>query len=345
MMKSWAGALLACAALLGGPALADAPPAGGYDGLYVFGDSLVDAGNVFLKTGGQLPPPASANGVDYVGGRFNNGATLADYLAEAITGHPATPSTLPASALGKPAVDYAYGYARVVTTGEVPITGTSASIDVPDLAQQLGSYAAASNRAADPNALYTLTFGGNDLFALAAMQPGSARDDYARQLITGYVGAVKSLEDIGAKHILVTGLPARDTSSRMLEATFEGALAQYEASDQPDATVTLYSLSGFFQTAQTDPGAVGLPSGLNFGTPCNAVPGASPTCAGYFYFDAQNGVGVHPTAQVDRAVYNQIAPLIGLQGAVPEPASWAELLLGFLFVGGTFRIARRPVTA
>src|SRR5262245_59792037 len=77
-------------------------PSGGLVGnLVVFGDSLSDAGNASLSTGGALPNPAL-----YYQGRFSDGPiwvdTLAKYLGE--------PAVGPSLAGG---LDYAFGGATV----------------------------------------------------------------------------------------------------------------------------------------------------------------------------------------------------------------------------------------
>ena len=62
--------------------------AGTFTNLYVFGDSLSDAGNVFAATAGQQP------GSPYYDGRYSNGPVWVEYLAE----EPATrrsPTRLP----------------------------------------------------------------------------------------------------------------------------------------------------------------------------------------------------------------------------------------------------------
>jgi hypothetical protein len=53
-----------------------------FSNLYVFGDSIVDAGNLQVVTGGTTPAP----GVGYFDGRFTNGINPADSLSLAITG-------------------------------------------------------------------------------------------------------------------------------------------------------------------------------------------------------------------------------------------------------------------
>src|SRR2546421_6579938 len=49
--------------------------AGPFTGIVAFGDSLSDAGNVFLRTGGTIPAPP------YGGGHFSNGPTWVEDLS------------------------------------------------------------------------------------------------------------------------------------------------------------------------------------------------------------------------------------------------------------------------
>src|SRR5258705_12872089 len=75
------GVVIATAGLAISPALA-----GPYIALFAFGDSLSDAGNVFLATGGFEPAPP------YVGGHFSNGPTWGEDLSLLLGLGPLTPS-------------------------------------------------------------------------------------------------------------------------------------------------------------------------------------------------------------------------------------------------------------
>ena len=59
---------------------------------------------------------------------------------------------------------------------------------------------------------------------------------------------------------------------------------------------------------------------------------AFPACTGYFSFD-----GVHPTAAIQRAAFDDMERQFNLSGAVPEPASWALMIIGFGMIGGALR--------
>ena len=65
---------VACCMAAVAPTLSAAP----YSGLYVFGDSLSDQGNVSHIAGGALPPGEYTDGT--TSGRFTNGKNYIDYL-------------------------------------------------------------------------------------------------------------------------------------------------------------------------------------------------------------------------------------------------------------------------
>ena len=79
-------------------------PAGATN-LYVLGDSLVDAGNVSVATGGAIPNPAQG----YFQGRFTNGLNYVDYLNQRFSGG----NTVPSLIGGR---NFAFGGARAIGT-------------------------------------------------------------------------------------------------------------------------------------------------------------------------------------------------------------------------------------
>lgn len=107
--------------------------------MYVFGDSLSDVGNVLVATGGAQPPAAFG----YVDGRFTNGGNYTDYLAASLG-----VSNVAAMSGGN---NYAFGGAKI-----------DAGMSPPGLLAQYGMYAN-SHALADPNALFVVYGGGNDI--------------------------------------------------------------------------------------------------------------------------------------------------------------------------------------
>src|SRR4051794_29217009 len=113
-----------------------------YTSITVFGDSLVDAGNLYIANGGTRPNPA----LGYFEHRFTNGYDYPDLLSLDLFGVPTTPSLLGGN-------NFAIGGARIIDTGD----------PIPDLQAQIGAFQL-SGRGVDRNGLYILNLGGNDIF-------------------------------------------------------------------------------------------------------------------------------------------------------------------------------------
>ena len=99
MMKKLACATMAVGVLL----FTSAAPAAPYTGMYVFGDSLSDTGNLYGASGGTVPGPSTA----YTQGRFTNALNYVDGLAAGL-GLSAAPSILGGT-------NFAWGGARTTT--------------------------------------------------------------------------------------------------------------------------------------------------------------------------------------------------------------------------------------
>src|SRR5690242_18427537 len=121
-----------------GVAVAASPAGAAPTSIYAFGDSLSDTGNVNASTFGILPLSP------YASGRFSNGPIWIDRVASAL-GTQATPSLTGGN-------NFAYGGAT--TGGNVPPGVTFQTLDY--LARQ-------GVNGADPNALYIVYAGGNDV--------------------------------------------------------------------------------------------------------------------------------------------------------------------------------------
>src|SRR5580698_9556241 len=128
--------------------------AGPIDGIYAFGDSLSDVGNIYAATSVPGPPiPAPP----YFNGQFSNGNVWVQDLATDLGLAPLTPSLLGGT-------DYAYG------TGETGVTSFNTSAPTADLLGATGQLAQfqAVHATADPNALYTIWIGADDLSDILA---------------------------------------------------------------------------------------------------------------------------------------------------------------------------------
>jgi phospholipase/lecithinase/hemolysin len=311
-------ALAACCsgALVGG----SAAHAAQFSAEYVFGDSLSDVGNVSLFThGGE---PASP----YVGGQFSNGPVWAQDLA----GRLGLPALTPSLAGG---TDYAFGGA---TTGSASTNNS----EVPDLEEQVGAFLL-GHTPAPSDALYTFSIGANDLFAIldsGVSLPIALADARAAALVVGSEAsalAAKGARDLALFDVPDLGLtpgitalgPDASVAASALSAYFDqqvlADLAPAEA-----AGLTVYDLNtyGLIDAAVQKPGAFGF---SNVTAPCwtggftGPAPGDSlcSTPDTYLFWD-----GVHPTAAGHLLVADAALRAMGLP--VPEPSTWAMLLVG-----------------
>lgn len=269
-----------------------------------FGDSLSDAG-FFRPLLVQQNPQAA------VLGRFttNPGLVWSEYLADTY-GTDASPAWGATGMAPQPGTgsNYAVGGARVGqdTVGALGFT--------PSLSTQLGAYLTATGGQADPDALYSVWGGANDLFAVAAAP------DQAQQIIgaavTAQVGIVGALQGAGARYVLVPSIPdiglapdfngsaVGSAQGTTLAATYNAAL--YGALAQNGLSVIPVDTFNFLREVVADPASYGFanvtdracqPPGSSSLT-CNPANFISPD-AGSSYLFAD---GVHPTSRAHELV-------------------------------------------
>ncbi|WP_375419808.1 SGNH/GDSL hydrolase family protein [uncultured Sphingomonas sp.] len=318
MIKKWVFALGVLGTVAATPAWAERDTAQ-FTSITVFGDSLVDAGNLYLSNGGTRPDP----NLGYFQNRFTNGFDYPDLLSIDLFGVPTTPSLQGGG-------NFAYGGARVVDTGDV----------IPDLQAQLGAFQQ-SGRGIDPNGIYILNFGGNDVFgakgffgAEGAIGTYPTISSYLQAAAELYVSGVQTLNDLGARNILFTDFPlAGDPLTTEANGYLNTALAGLTL--DADTDLLFYSLSDFNRRVLTNPAPFGLPQ-QRTDTTCIAAGAQTSGCVGIFSFD-----GIHPTAPIQAAGYREMNQRFGLTAvqAVPEPSSWALMLVGFGLSG--FALRRR----
>ena len=308
-MNKLTAAIGMAAIALAAPASADRDTPN-YTSLTVFGDSLVDAGNIRALGFGANP----AQG--YFMGRFTNGYDYTDYLSLSLFGVVTTPSLRGGS-------NFAYGGARASNTSAVP-----------DLGEQLALYVA-SGQAVDPNGLYVLNFGGNDIFNAPADPTLEAA--FLQQSARDYANGVQFLIDRGVRNVLLTGYPVlSDPASALAESYLTSELARLNLAADDD--LFRFSYLDFFARVGSDPASLGLPPQRTDIT-CRQAGAAAIAagCVGIFSFD-----GTHPSAPIQEALFRDVNRQFNLV-AVPEPATWGTMIVGFGVIGGTLR--RRRMTA
>jgi outer membrane lipase/esterase len=313
--------LLATAVLLSCAGAASAA----YSGVYIFGNSLSDTGNVAALVGANGAQVIGDNGYipnqPYGSGQFTNGNVWAKSFTEA----------LGQAAYGSPSLlgggNFAFGGARTATDG---------AGQPPSLWTQASLFLGAVSGVAPSQALYVVEGGGNDARDMLAAAATSANPStviaagaaaYANSI--GQV--VDRLQAAGAQDIVVWDVPnlglAPAVTSLGVGAAFLGSQvtnamnSALSARLSLEAGVSIFDVYGLQNTIAANPAAYGL---SNVTDACGAVAG----CDGgsHFYWD-----GIHPT----EAVHSLIAQgmLESIAPAVPEPATWALLAGGLMTVG------------
>ncbi|XP_068656202.1 GDSL esterase/lipase At5g55050-like [Aristolochia californica] len=194
--------------------------------VYVFGDSLVDAGNNNHLKLSTLKANFPHNGVDYPGkkatGRFSNGKNSADFIAEKV-GLPTPPPYLSlTSATNKSnlfltGVSFASGGAGILDGSDNVFGETIAlnkqiqyhSLVYGELVKELGSVQAQKHLA---SSLFGIVIGSNDLLGYFK-QDSSIRSKYTPQqyvdlLLSNLKGQMKRIYNLGARKLVFVGAGA-----------------------------------------------------------------------------------------------------------------------------------------
>lgn len=320
--------------------------AGPYTALYVFGDSLSDNGNLaeaFYRQNFPNPPSYHDS--------FTNGPVAAEVLAGRL-GLTLTPSLF---LTGFQDVFGLFGGASYVAGTNYAVAGaTSASgpfgIRGGNLLQQVGAYGARAGGIADPNALYFVLSGGNDVRNAALNNLGTAGITNG---VSSEVSAIQLLINEGARNILVVNVPnvgvipefAQDHPTMAAAATslsqqYDAALAGGVAglTRPTGTTVNLFDLYAFNSAIIANAGAYGITDTTDrcfTNTPL--TPQATAACGinganigQYFYWDS-----IHPTGKVQALAGGALAAALG----VPEPST--TLLLGAGVIALVYRGRRR----
>ncbi|MDX2267560.1 MAG: SGNH/GDSL hydrolase family protein [Bryobacter sp.] len=322
--------LLVC--LAAGGSLKAAP----FSDLYFFGDSLSDAGNIGRLTAGAYPPSP------YFSGRFSDGPVWSEQFA-LLKGFPLAgqqagmtlgPNFLNLKVEGA-GNNYAIGGARTDTTGSAD------SVGIPTgLFTQVVFYLSQSNFQADPNALYVLFGGSNDLRDAAQLSP-ELRDAAARQAAVNLFFNAFVLGQYGARRFAILNAPdiGLTPEARIVRNNAEAASAatlQYNfALDYmlnflafPNQQLFRFDTYSAFNNLYYDAINGGSVYGItNATTPC--FPGfagsAGADCATSLFAD-----DLHPTAithlylaqAVDQEVHNPEPGTLGLVGFALVSVLW-----------------------
>lgn len=213
-----------------------------FSSVVVFGDSLSDTGRLYQLTDGAFPMHKA-----YWKGRQTNGPVWVEYLTGRL-------------GLCHHVRNYAVVGAMTAPTPDLPTgnvwSDTFDGLEGTSLSGQLQKFLADSNDRADPDALYIIEGGANDLIhpllAMLASPPAPAEffaqvNALATRTVSNLVTIVITLRLHGARHIVVVNVPnfgkapsithAGDTASTTvtfvvdtINGALAGALNAYDAS-------------------------------------------------------------------------------------------------------------------
>ena len=266
-----------------------------FSSFVVFGDSLSDSGNIAQAQG--LPPGNSFT--------TNPDPVAAEIIAAAF-GLPGNNSLS-----GGP--NFAWGGACVNAAG-------ACLNPVPNIPTQVTQYLSLTGGVADPDALYSIWGGANDIFA-ALGTPATAQAATVAAA-TAYVQQIGRLQAAGANYIVVYNLPDLGTTPQFATNPAAGTISQitfvyntalatglgqlgdgiipvntFGLINEIRANPGLYGFTNITGTACAPPSSVACgPAGS--GLPAGYAPGTNET---YLFAD-----GVHPTGAAHRMLANVV---------------------------------------
>ena len=286
---------------------------------YTFGDSLSDSGNIFAATsalGAPNPPPP------YFQGRFSNGRVFSELLGNNLALAVTAPSSV------KSSLNFAFGGATAGGSSTLP----------PAMAIQLGLFQARAIAPAKTD-LFTVLFGANDLIPVltaptTATNPANIDTAGASAAVT-VAGGVQTLVGLGAKNIVVGGLPSLGSTPRSVAAGSTGTAFGLRASTAfnneltsrlrtivggaaaADVNLVYIDLQGALDRIVLDHRALGYTNVTSFViAPAAAGGGGDPN--NYVFFD-----DIHPTAKTHALLANAIVETLN-----PEPVIGFSATLG-----------------
>jgi phospholipase/lecithinase/hemolysin len=262
--------------------------------LFVFGDSYSD-------TGAYVP--------------LTEGSTAAGYLAKNFN---ITLTTSKNPNPGTNGVNFAESGARVSVGPNPPATQPRS------LTQQVAefqNYVSTNTVSFNPNStLFFLSGGLNDHNLITSAQANAAT---ASQVATLYSLGARIFEIA----LLPSLIPAFSDSANNLNPGYAALVPQLQAL-YPDAVFGLSNWGPYYDDILTNPSLYGI---TNTTTPCsNFVTACSDPDKHFYYYVVHPGDTAHHI--VGNELYREVLALPSVT-AVPEPATWAMMILGFFGVG------------
>ena len=277
---------------------------------FVFGDSLSDAGRLFIASGGIIPQPPYDQ-------RFSNGMVWVEYLQ---------------TSLGlTPTLQTNFAIAGA-TTGNANTVNPL----LPGIEQQVGGFLL-TNPVVDSDALYIVFGGGNDYLGNQSTDVGASVDNIGDYIIDLY--------NAGARNFLIPNLPdlgqlpatlstPNSSNLSLITQSHNGLLAltlSGLSQNLPSIEITSLDIFSLFADARNRPSEYGFTnidkaclSTIQDGIPVQPIE-VCPNPNQYLFWDS-----IHPTTRSHQLIGQLALKALG----VPEPSStWGLLGLGLIAAG------------
>ena len=310
-----------------------------FSGLYVLGDSLSDQGNLFAATsvlGLPLGLPAVPASDHYFEGRFSNGEIYAGVLATRLgLGLSNSLSGGNNFAFGGTRTDYNRVELPPAGEGVYPRGAYPRTLNL----QRDAFSARAASAGVDPNALFVVFSGSNDVADILRRRMNPAT--VIPNTVAGIRNVIEAFKAAGALTALVPNLPDLGVVPAItqleglvpgISATATALTRQYNAAldnmlnAESGIRIIRFDTFSFLDDVVAHPANYGL---LNATQPCfsgfvDPAPDATvcSTPDAYAFWDVE-----HPSRALHAALGNRMSLAVGV---VPAPAPWNLLVLGLV---------------
>lgn len=159
----------------------------GYSNVIAFGDSLSDTGNLLSELPFSLP-----EFLPFYENRISNGPVALDIMAEELGYSAAASFHL---------LDSPSGYNYAVAGGNV------LGNDPEDLESQVNAHLSRVNNTTDPEALYVLIMGGNDIRGIRSITSATLANAEIELIVDQLILQLTRLSDAGAQQLFVANVP------------------------------------------------------------------------------------------------------------------------------------------
>ncbi|MFN7121523.1 MAG: SGNH/GDSL hydrolase family protein [Hydrogenophaga sp.] len=311
--------------------------AGPFTGIFIFGDSLSDTGNVSIATDGVAPGTGDIPGIvqPYAPGRYSNGPLWVETFASGLG-----LAVAPALAGGN---NFAFAGARTGFSGLNEPAGV-----LTQVAGLWGRGMPINPTRADPNALYVVVAGGNDMRDARSLATAGEREAAALAAVNNLKQTIGYLAASGARNVLISTLPdlgatpealflGNQTASTEVSNLFNTLVKGLLGLEQIYATlnIELLDMAAVAVDVRKRPLDFGV---TNTGLPCNGFAGSGPlapngtfvgaSCDSSLFSDA-----LHPSALAHRLIGEAALAVYG----VPVPGTLALMALALLLLAAVQR--------